>query len=52
MMVHNKLAAAMMPPAAANLPRLQRHYDILLLYEGERLSEFQEKVLRIIDEIR
>ena len=50
-MVHNKLAVMMMP-AAASFPHPQRHYDILPLYEGERLSESREKVLQIIDEIR
>lgn len=49
-MVHNKLAGTM--SAAASFPQTQRQYDILPLYEGERLSEYQEKVLRIVDEIR
>ena len=49
-MVHNKLAATM--SAAASFPQTQRQYDILTLYEGERLSESREKVLQIVDEIR
>ena len=51
-MVHNKLAATMMPAAAASLLHPQRQYDNLSLHEGEKLYEFREKVLRIIDEIR
>ena len=51
-MGHNKLAATMMPPSAASLRHPQRQYDNLPLYEGETLSEFREKVLQIIDEIR
>ena len=51
-MVHNKLAATMMPAAAASLLHPQRQYDNQSLHEGEKLYEFRGKVLRIIDEIR